>query len=58
MNKEIWNRTKAEYCEREGISLMLDDSPVYGSYFTGECLYLLQKDQKAQETWMTLAGRI
>ena len=58
MEREIWNLTKAEYCEREGISLMVDDSPVYGSYFTGNCVYLLQKNQKAQEAWMALAGRI
>ena len=58
MDKEIWNRTKAEYCAEAGIDMMIDDSPVYGSYFTGKCLYLLQKDQRAQEVWMTLAGRI
>jgi len=58
MDREIWNRTKAEYCEETGIAMMIDDSPVYGSYFTNNCLYLLQKDQRAQETWMTLAGRI
>jgi len=58
MDKEIWNRTKALYCEREGIDMMIDDSPIYGSYFMGKCLYLLQKDQRAQATWMTLAGRI
>ncbi len=58
MDKEIWDRTKAEYCEREGIDLMIDDSPIYGSHFNGKCLYLLQKDPNAQEAWMSLAGRI
>ncbi len=58
MDREAWNRTKAEYCEEAGIDLVIDDSPIYGSYFTGKCLYLLQKDPKAQETWMHLAGRI
>lgn len=58
MDREVWNYTKAEYCEEVEIDMMIDDSPIYGSYFTGKCLYLLQKDQKAQETWMTLAGRI
>lgn len=58
MNAETWNRAKAEYCEREGIDLMIDDSPVYGSYFTGRTIYCLQKNLKAQETWMRLARRI
>jgi hypothetical protein len=58
MDKEIWNRTKAEYCEGIGLSLMIDDSPVYGSYFLGQTIYCLQKHPKAQEAWMALAGRI
>lgn len=28
-----WDRTKADYCAREGIDLMIDDSHVYGTYF-------------------------
>jgi len=58
MDKDIWNRTKAEYCEKVGIALLIDDSPVYGSYFMGDTVYCLQKHPKAQEAWMTLAGRI
>lgn len=33
MDTEIWNRSKAEYCERHSINLMIDDSDVYGQYF-------------------------
>lgn len=33
MDSEIWNRSKAEYCSREGIDLHIDDSDVYGKYF-------------------------
>jgi hypothetical protein len=58
MDAEVWNRAKAEYCEREGIDLMIDDSPVYGSHFTGTTVYCLQKNLSAQEVWMRLAGRI
>lgn len=58
MDREVWNRTKAEYCERVGIDLMIDDSPIYGSYFTGKTVYCLQKSPKSQEAWMALAGRI
>ena len=58
LNDEAWNRTKAEYCDRVGIDLMIDDSPTYGSYFTGETVFLLQKNPKNQEAWLRLAGRI
>jgi hypothetical protein len=58
MEDDAWNRTKAEYCERVGIDLMFDDSPKYGSYFTGKTVFLLQKNQGNQEAWLRLAGRI
>ena len=54
MDDEVWNRTKAEYCEDEGIKLVIDDSPVYGQYF-GETLYLLQKDPRRPAFWKTPA---
>ena len=31
---DIWNKTKATYCRDHGIELHLDDSDIYGSYFT------------------------
>jgi len=34
IDSEIWNRAKAEYCHREGIDLHIDDSEIYGQYFT------------------------
>lgn len=34
IDEEIWNRTKAEYCAKHKISLHIDDSDVYGKYFT------------------------
>jgi hypothetical protein len=34
IDDEIWDRTKAEYCARQKISLHIDDSEVYGTYFT------------------------
>jgi hypothetical protein len=58
MESETWDRTKAEYCEKEGIDLMIDDSPAYASYFIGRTVFLLQKNPKRQELWMKLAGRI
>jgi len=33
LDNERWNRTKAEYCEREGIDLHFDDSSEYEPHF-------------------------
>lgn len=33
MNKETWNKTKGEYCQKMGISLHIDDSVMYKKYF-------------------------
>lgn len=42
---ELWNRAKAEYCHREGITFHIDDSEIYGKYFvTSYCLYDMEKD--------------
>lgn len=34
MDTEVWDRTKAEYCAEVGIDMHIDDSEVYGKYFT------------------------
>lgn len=34
MDNRIWNRSKAEYCRRNGIQLHIDDSDIYGKYFS------------------------
>jgi len=36
MDKELWNRSKAEYCKNNSIDFLIDDSDIYGSYFTEE----------------------
>jgi len=37
---ELWNKAKAEYCQRKGIHIHIDDSIVYRQYFlTPYCLY-------------------
>lgn len=33
----VWDCTKAEYCEREGIAIAIDDSEIYGQYFDTTC---------------------
>lgn len=41
-----WDRTKADYCAREGIDIMIDDSEIYGKYFEGlHTQYLLWTPQ-------------
>ncbi|CAG7580685.1 MAG: hypothetical protein SLAVMIC_00521 [uncultured marine phage] len=31
---ESWNKTKAEYCQREQIDFHIDDTKIYGKFFT------------------------
>ena len=33
IDKGLWDRTKAEYCEREKIDFHMDDSSIYGEHF-------------------------
>lgn len=33
VDKDLWDRTKGEYCLREGIQLHIDDSDSYGQHF-------------------------
>lgn len=41
----LWDKAKAEYCQREGIVFHIDDSPVYGRYFvTPYCTYDMATD--------------
>lgn len=44
VDPRIWDRMKAEYCEKMGIDFMFDDSPVYGEYFNGDTVYLHQRN--------------
>lgn len=34
MDPTLWDRSKAEYCAQNNIDFMIDDSPIYGKYFT------------------------
>jgi len=41
---EIWDKAKAKYCIENDIAFHIDDSPVYGTYFTTPyCQYDIQK---------------
>lgn len=33
VDDDLWNKAKAEYCDKEGILFHIDDSPIYGRYF-------------------------
>ena len=34
MDDELWNKAKADYCRQNEICVQIDDSSVYGTYFT------------------------
>ena len=34
MDNKLWNRAKSEYCREHNIQLHIDDSDIYGKYFT------------------------
>ncbi len=34
ISPELWDKTKADYCARMEINIMIDDSTTYGQYFT------------------------
>jgi len=34
MDQDIWNRTKGVYCAENNISMHIDDSDIYGKYFS------------------------
>lgn len=40
IDEEIWNSTKADLCKRYNVDLHIDDSEIYGKYFTGKTVYL------------------
>jgi len=33
LDEELWNRSKADYCRRQAVDILIDDSYVYGKYF-------------------------
>lgn len=40
LDEDVWDRTKAEYCEREKIDFHIDDSEKYGEFFvTPYCVF-------------------
>ena|ERR1035437_1038883 len=46
IDDEMWNRTKGDFCEREQIDFHLDDSAVYGKYFTTPFAHAIIKKRK------------
>ena len=47
----IWDKMKAEYCAREGIDIMIDDSPSYGQYFEGLSTAYLRYENTQRTNW-------
>lgn len=56
MDADAWNCTKADYCRDNNICWLIDDSPVYGKYFSPENIYVLQKDPREKERWDILGA--
>lgn len=57
MDEETWNATKAAYCEKHGIQLHIDDSPVYGRHFkTPYAKYFPNKQVKKKKKIAILGG--
>ena len=42
---DVWNRVKADYCKKNRISLHIDDTSVYGEYFTTPFARLYTKNK-------------
>jgi UDP:flavonoid glycosyltransferase YjiC (YdhE family) len=40
LSKKLWNKTKADYCKAQKIDLHIDDTEIYGDYFTTPFLFL------------------
>ena len=51
VNPAIWDKMKAQYCEREGINLMIDDSPSYGKHFAGLHTAYLRYENTHRTNW-------
>ena len=49
----LWNAAKSEYCAREKIGLHIDDSEIYGQYFTTPYLRFNSK-----EKYFEIAGAV
>jgi len=49
MDPEIWNPTKAALCATAGIDIMVDDSPIYGKYFSEVKTSYLQYTPEVRE---------
>jgi hypothetical protein len=49
IDTELWNKTKAEYCEKNGIDMHIDDSDVYGKYFKDTMFLQLLKPERSHD---------
>ncbi|AGN30213.1 hypothetical protein VPFG_00213 [Vibrio phage nt-1] len=48
---EIWNNMKAEYCKKNHINIMIDDSPTYAKTFEGLDTFYLQLTNIVRDEW-------
>jgi hypothetical protein len=50
IDPSIWDVQKAEYCKREGIMFLFDDSPHYGKHMHESIVYLQQHNNN-KDNW-------
>lgn len=46
MDEYLWDKTKGDYCQREGIQLHIDDSDRYNHFFTTPYARFFSKDKR------------
>lgn len=51
VDEELWDPLKAEYCEKVGIDILIDDSLVYGKYFDEIQTRYLQYRNAERTSW-------
>lgn len=54
----LWDTKKAEYCEREGIHMMIDDSPSYGEFFQDLSTLYLRFENTERSNWRKDGSRV
>ena len=47
---ELWDKIKGEYCEKNGISLHIDDTLIYNNYFNTPYANLYLNNKKKKKT--------
>jgi len=58
IDEEIWNKSKAEYCKKENIDIIIDDSKIYEKYFNNCSTFYISFEMFKQLMEMIINGKI